>query len=309
MKISIAMTTYNGEQYIQEQLDSFLDQTKKPDELIISDDCSTDQTIPITENFKNKTNFEVKIIKNKKNLGYAGNFSRALSAATGDLILLADQDDFWFPNKIHHIYNKALKASKTNEILLIINNCEITDENLSLQQSFYFESIKEDKYFNFDTVLGCCMAASRELIDLCTPIPEGIIAHDRWISDIALLFGEKIVINSPLQYYRRHNNTATTSKNQNKKTQKKERIDFFNEKTTHYEKVQEKAKCASSKTGNIANKKATKILKELSDEYRTRKISTILTGLKKLTLIAQNTSFYTNYRQSKIKKIFSDIIH
>ena len=100
MKISIAMTTFNGEKYLQEQLDSFVVQTRRPDELIIFDDCSTDETLAIALNFAEGSPFAVKVFSNDRNLGYSQNFSRALKLCSGDYVFLSDQDDVWHPEKI-----------------------------------------------------------------------------------------------------------------------------------------------------------------------------------------------------------------
>ena len=86
MKISIAMATYNGGKYLREQLDSFLAQTRLPDELVITDDCSTDDTLAIIETFAATAPFEVRWERNEQNLGYTGNFNKALMKAAGDLV-------------------------------------------------------------------------------------------------------------------------------------------------------------------------------------------------------------------------------
>ncbi len=102
------MATYNGVKYLQEQLDSFATQTILPDELVVVDDCSTDNTIAILNNFKDKAPFKTIIIKNDKNLGSTKSFEKAATKATGDLIFFSDQDDFWKPNKIE-LFQKAME--------------------------------------------------------------------------------------------------------------------------------------------------------------------------------------------------------
>ena len=99
MKASIALATYNGERYLQEQLNSFLHQTRLPDEIIACDDCSTDRTMDILESFAISALFAVYIYRNAINLGYTKNFERAISLCSGDVIFLSDQDDVWFPKR------------------------------------------------------------------------------------------------------------------------------------------------------------------------------------------------------------------
>ena len=100
MKISIALATYNGEAFLQDQLQSFEMQTRLPDEIIISDDNSTDKTLKILQNFKLETSIIVKIVNNNLGQGAVRNFNNALTHTSGDIILLSDQDDIWLPNKI-----------------------------------------------------------------------------------------------------------------------------------------------------------------------------------------------------------------
>ncbi len=103
MKVSVAMATYNGEKYIREQLYSIIDGTKAPDEIVISDDASTDGTIAIIEEFMEeakKRGVEVFLIRNGKNIGYVANFCKAIEKTTGDIVFLSDQDDIWEPEKL-----------------------------------------------------------------------------------------------------------------------------------------------------------------------------------------------------------------
>ena len=107
LKISIAMATYNGAAYLQEQLDSFLAQTRLPDEVVITDDCSTDETLEIIKGFEESAPFNVHWEQNEHNLGYTGNFNKALIKTTGDLVFLSDQDDVWFRDKLEQVERYA----------------------------------------------------------------------------------------------------------------------------------------------------------------------------------------------------------
>tara|TARA_E500000305_G_scaffold109017_1_gene112930 strand:- start:7479 stop:8447 length:969 start_codon:yes stop_codon:yes gene_type:complete len=201
MKVSIAMASFNGERYIKQQLDSFLLQTRLPDELIITDDCSTDRTKDIVDAFAASAPFPVFFYSNKKNLGYCGNFNAALSRATGDLVFLSDQDDVWFPNKIEFM---VALAEENPDMLVLMNNVLLTDGDLNsvgLTKLGQFRSagISLDSY-----VLGCCCVIRRKLLDVCIPIPEGYKAHDNWIVDFAHGLNAKLVNSTCLQYYRRH---------------------------------------------------------------------------------------------------------
>lgn len=201
MKISIAMATYNGAQYLQAQLQSFKDQTLQPDELIITDDCSTDSTEAIVRQFEKNAPFTVRFYRNKKNLGYCGNFNAALVKTSGDLVFLSDQDDIWFPEKIAHMVGVA---ERNPEMLVVMNDAALTDGDLNEVGLTKVGQIRSSGMGLERFVMGCCCAIRRELLDFCLPIPEGLRAHDSWLVNIADGLDAKLVNTSVLQYYRRH---------------------------------------------------------------------------------------------------------
>lgn len=200
MKISIALATYNGEKYLQEQLESFLAQTRLPDELVISDDCSTDNTMNIIKSFAAKAPFEVKYWQNEKNLGYGANFNEALLQTTGDLVFLSDQDDVWFPEKIDEMTRLSIQHP---ECSVLMNDSELTDADLNsvgLTKRGQMRSIGSP---NTSFVMGCCSVIKRDHLDLCLPVPEGCV-HDDWLMVIADALQTKFIHEQVFQYYRRH---------------------------------------------------------------------------------------------------------
>jgi glycosyltransferase involved in cell wall biosynthesis len=200
MKISIALATYNGEKFISDQLDSFCNQNKLPDELIVSDDLSSDSTMIILKKFAKQAPFKVNIYQNKSNLGYARNFNNALTKTTGDLVFLSDQDDIWYKNKIKTISERALKS----ESLFFINNAEIVNEHLKTSGFNKFDQIKSLGGDKSKFVMGCCAAIKRDLLDIALPIHESFKAHDTWLAWYAQFLDLYEVDNSILQFYRRH---------------------------------------------------------------------------------------------------------
>jgi glycosyltransferase involved in cell wall biosynthesis len=201
MKISIAMATYNGSHYLKAQLQSFIEQTRQPDEVIITDDCSTDHTEMIVRDFAKTAPFEVKFFRNQKNLGYCGNFNAALMKTTGDLVFLSDQDDVWFPKKIEHMLGLV---DQHPEALVLMNDATLTDSELKeVGLTKIGQTRSADPTMN-SFVMGCCCAVRRELLDFALPIPTGLKSHDNWIVFLADGINAKIVDETPLQYYRRH---------------------------------------------------------------------------------------------------------
>ncbi|WP_054491180.1 glycosyltransferase family 2 protein [Idiomarina abyssalis] len=200
------MATYNGAKYLSEQLESFVKQTRQPDEVIITDDCSTDHTEIIVREFAKTAPFNVEFYRNNANLGYCGNFNAALTNTSGDLIFLSDQDDVWFPEKIEFM---TKVAEKNPDALAVMNDAELTDGKLNpvgLTKLGQMESagIGVNKY-----VMGCCCAVRRELLDLCLPIPDKTKGHDNWLITFAEGLAKKIVVRKTLQYYRRHDSNES----------------------------------------------------------------------------------------------------
>lgn len=200
------MATYNGAQYIHEQLQSFVDQTQKPDELVITDDCSTDQTEAIIREFAKTAPFTVNFHRNEKNLGYSGNFNAALMKTTGDLVFLSDQDDVWFQEKIEHM---AGVAERNPEALVVMNDAALTDGALNEVGLTKVGQIRSVGLRVESFVMGCCCAVRRELLDFALPIPEGFRAHDGWLVRIADSLKAKVVDTRVLQYYRRHDSNES----------------------------------------------------------------------------------------------------
>jgi glycosyltransferase involved in cell wall biosynthesis len=201
MKISIALATHNGARYINEQLDSFLTQTRHPDELVITDDCSTDDTLATVRRFAEVAPFPVIWSRNESQLGYGANFNASIQRTTGDLVFLSDQDDVWFPHKLARMVEVA---DKNRNVLVLINDAMLTDESLRETGLTALSQIRsagfDDRYF----VMGCCVAVRREWLNVCLPLPLGQKSHDSWIAGIAGEISRKQIVPEVLQYYRRH---------------------------------------------------------------------------------------------------------
>lgn len=201
MKVTVAMATYNGAQYLKEQLQSFADQTRQPDELIVTDDCSTDKTEAIVREFAESAPFKVEFYCNEKRLGYSGNFNSALMKSTGDLVFLSDQDDVWFPEKIEHIMGVAERNSSA---LLLMNDAALTNGALKQLGLTKMGQIRSAGLNINNFVMGCCCAVRHELLNLCLPISVGFKSHDNWLAWFAEGLNAKVIDETVLQYYRRH---------------------------------------------------------------------------------------------------------
>ena len=134
MKLSAAICTFNGEKYIEKQLNSIINQQTLVNEIIICDDGSTDNTIPIILAIKEHThNLKIDIYNNEKNLGVRKNFEKAISLCTGDIIFLADQDDIWLPHKTEYIVNYFNNNPQVN---LVFSDAILIDENDNIKTKY-----------------------------------------------------------------------------------------------------------------------------------------------------------------------------
>ena len=207
MKVSIALATYNGAAYLSDQLQSYVNQDRMPDELVVSDDCSTDDTGSLLSQFAEKAPFEVKILHNTERLGYAGNFNRALGNTSGDIVFLSDQDDVWFCRKISKVVEVAEQKQQT---LLFMNDAEIVTEDLSRTGLSKLGQLQSAGYPSSAFVMGCCCAVRRDLLELCLPIPVGFRGHDNWIVGFGNGLASVFVLDEVLQLYRRHDLNEST---------------------------------------------------------------------------------------------------
>lgn len=203
-KVSVCLASYNGEKFIREQILSILAQLSEEDELIVSDDGSTDHTLEILESIPDN---RICIYHNAMNKGVIGNFENALNKATGDCIFLSDQDDLWLPDKKQKM--QQLLASYD----LVVSDCKIVDGDNKILVESFFQQFGSGPGFrkNFikNTYLGCCMAFRKELLKYVLPFPADIAMHDIWIGLNAEIRGSTYFTESPLLLYRRHGANAS----------------------------------------------------------------------------------------------------
>lgn len=215
--ISVCMATYNGEKYIAEQVKSILSQLGAEDELIVSDDASTDDTLKILESFKDnriRVFNHSRVLDNKHPFYPATkNFENALIHAKGDYIFFADQDDIWLPDKV------SITLPFLQEDSLVMSDAWVVDDKLERQE-------KLSKYMPYRkgylknlfkcTTQGCRIAFTKKIKDFCLPFPSGIIVHDFWLRQLAELKFKVYYISEPLILYRRHpNNLSIITKSKN----------------------------------------------------------------------------------------------
>ena len=216
MKISVAMCTYNGAEFLPAQLESIFAQTRTPDEIVICDDGSTDETRQILTKFAAISAIPIQLKFNQQNLGSVKNFEQAISLCDGDVIALCDQDDVWRRDKLE-VIERAFRETPTAG--LVFSDAEIVDENLkSLNRSMWtqvgFGRRKRrllrtghalEVLITGWTVTGATMAFRSEFLKLCLPIPDDLaMIHDGWIALTVAAVAGVAPIDQPLIKYRQH---------------------------------------------------------------------------------------------------------
>lgn len=204
--ISVCMATYNGEKYIKDQIDSILCQIGDDDELIISDDGSTDKTIDIINLYND---CRIRLILNNGNHGYTPNFYNALKEAKGEYIFLSDQDDVWVNNKVQIVMKYLEKYNFVHTNAKIVNEdcsiiCESRNEIYGVKKGYY-QNLVKSRY------LGCCMAFDKSVLKSIFPVPvyNNKYPHDLWIALVSEKYFRTILLDEPLILYRRHQNNMS----------------------------------------------------------------------------------------------------
>jgi len=211
--ISVCIPTFNGEKFIKEQLDSILRQISDGDEVVISDDSSTDRTVEI---IKSLADPRIILLPNQKFKSPIFNVENALKGAKGSYIFLADQDDIWLNGRV----DKMLNLLDNND--LVLSDCKVVDNNLTVIFNSYFKLVGARPGFfrnllRTSPYIGCCMAFRRRVLEEALPFPAEIPMHDFWIAMISEVKFKICFLHDPLVLYRRHSDNAsiTASRNTN----------------------------------------------------------------------------------------------
>ena len=208
------MCTFNGDEFLPLQLASIAGQGRLPDELVVCDDGSSDVSLDTLHEFARRAAFRVQIVRNERNLGSTKNFNQAISLCTGDIVVLADQDDIWYPHKLARM-QAAFENSPAP--VAVFSDADLIDKNgrtldLSLWQSFSFGLRDQRRFANGEAlhilvkhpvVTGATMAFRRELFHSISPIPPNQV-HDNWISFLLAACGPFMPLAESLMQYRRH---------------------------------------------------------------------------------------------------------
>ena len=213
-RISVALCTYNGSSHLSEQLQSLSAQTRKPDELVVFDDASTDQSGEILRRFAVDAPFPVRLYINAETLGVSRNFSQAIEACDGEIIALCDQDDVWLPEKLSLIEAAFVREPKLG---FVFTDAKICDEQFRLLDYRLWDSVvftnrlrrqvRQGRAFEatvrYNFVTGATMAFASRYRPLVLPIDSNWV-HDGWIALLISAVAPVAAMEEPTILYRQH---------------------------------------------------------------------------------------------------------
>ena len=222
-RISVALCTFNGAEYLGDQLWSIAEQSLTPFELVICDDRSSDGTLGIIERFKLKSDCPVRIYQNSEQIGVLKNFTKAISLCEGDYIALSDQDDIWLPDKLGIAYMAVKKAEAyggkgipllVHSDLKVVNSDGVVIAESFIRQNRITSPQKEPMRTLLvqNYVTGCTVLMNRSLVEVALPIPEEALMHDWWLALIAASLGEIIYLPDATVLYRQHSGNVIGSR-------------------------------------------------------------------------------------------------
>lgn len=238
MTNSVVMSVYNGQKYIKEQMDSLLEQTRILDEIIIIDDCSTDNTVEILKNYIEEHDcFNIRLIQNNENYGWQKNFFEGMKMATSDVIFPCDQDDIWHKDKVE----KMSKILEDNPQIMVLegqphkffDESENSDKkSLHVKLGSLLEKKENDKDIcknteeitqkKFDTRFmrrapGCALAVRKKFFNTVAREWFDGMPHDELVTNYAIVLGKYYVYDYEVIEWRRHVGSASNPQSRNRK--------------------------------------------------------------------------------------------
>lgn len=214
--ISIALCTYNGERFLQEQLDSLANQTRLPDEVVVGDDGSTDKTMEILEAWAKTVPFPVRIQRNERSFGPAKNFEAAILRSSGEIIFLCDQDDVWEPEKIREMTSVFEKDSEVGLVFCHAATIGENGEPLGISRAEISRAqmicsgwpLISPFCRKHDNPPGCCSAFRTELVKQILPLPSSM-PHDTFFFLHLPALGKTVTLRKNLIRYRFHGHNVS----------------------------------------------------------------------------------------------------
>lgn len=203
---SVVLATCEGERFVLAQLESIVSQLSAEDEVIVSDDSSTDGTVAVLRKIYDP---RIHVIANTNRVGYVANFERALARARGEVVFFSDQDDIWLPGKVLELDSALSRAD------CVASDAIVVDEELKVLHDSFFRLRGADRFddlsiFRKPKIVGATLACHRAYLQTLLPFPKGV-PHDFWITVNAAFDGKLEVLSIPLILYRRHSGALSVT--------------------------------------------------------------------------------------------------
>lgn len=288
------MTTYNGSLFIEQQIESILKQTYQDFELVIIDDCSTDNTVDILIKYSRQDK-RIKYYINEKNIGFIKNFEKSLTLCNYDLIALSDQDDIWTPDHLKKLFDNIGNNDLicTNSILFE-NNVET---NVTMKDVLNIDFLPENQYTMYRRLLhsnlvqGSTILFRKIILEKALPFPPNLKFHDSWLAIVAASYNGVKYLDEVTLKYRQHNNNVT----KNKKWKLYGNIVLTNESDSQYSIYTN----LQNRIRNTIQPELSKILSEALKyhEYRSKRI-------KRFHLIKYTIKHYRTIYLNKFNYLF-----
>ena len=203
LRASVCMATYNGAAFLREQIDSIVAQLRPGDELLVSDDGSTDDTLEVLRSYEG----QLTVVAHSRVGGVVPNFERVLSSADRDIVVLSDQDDVWLPGKLERLRDQLGRTD------LVMSNAFVVGATLTRTSQTLFDQLNVGPGLLHNgwrnSFVGCCMAFRRSLLQRALPFPASTPWHDWLLGMLASAVGSVAFIDAPLMLYRRHSANAS----------------------------------------------------------------------------------------------------
>ncbi len=218
--VTVLLAVYNGEKYLEQQIDSILSQTVNDIKIIIRDDGSTDKSPDIVDDFCREYPQKISKIVGEPTGSAKFNFAELLKHSDDDYIMFCDQDDVWMLDKIEKTLSAMRAAEQGGELpVLVHTDLTVADENLNVISNSFFEFQRlNQKKVTLPALLvqnyvtGCTVMINRSLKKICGDIPQNCIMHDWWLALVAQLFGKIVCVNEPTLFYRQHKDNQVGAK-------------------------------------------------------------------------------------------------
>lgn len=269
VSLDILLATYNGELYLEEQIDSILAQSFEDFKLIIADDCSQDSTRQILIKYAQKDS-RIHLIFHTKNVGVIRNFEHLISISSANYFMLCDQDDVWYENKV---YDSIQKINVTQSDL-IYSDLMVVDSSLNVIEKSFWRSQKISPINKYlwevtmfqNIVTGCTIIANSKMKKYILPFPEKIFMHDWWISFSTSIFGKVEYIDNPLINYRQHENNIVGARVAigSEKTKKINLKDFIQIRNDFYSQQIEVLQSCRDRLSCINDSRTHKVVSHIS---------------------------------------------